>query len=596
MKRLLITTALPQTREFTKVHTLLGKWCLCEESQSLAPIIPYHWDDRALLMCDYKSLDSLYEKILIELSGVMNEVHGERNSVHYWRILLGPWLGYIIQISYDRWKSIEVASNSDVEYRTKVIDIDIDKLIPPNFDEFNKVIDSDLWNHYIYGKILNEFKNIEIFPVKDILVTEQAQSQRVGPSMNSLNWKHKLHAYFEKKLSFFVKKNDSFFIATYLPKWKQISLSILLRQFPIIYSTKQSAMNYDVDLNKRVATKELLLSNDNYAGFNLFLRELISLQIPKCYLEGYYDLSSKVDKAYWPKTPKVIFTSNLYQGHDFFKLWAAKKVSKGSRLIIGQHGGNYGMAKWNFSEDHQKKISSTYLSWGWKDVKYPNVTPVGQLKMTHEISKRRDFDSNYNGRAMLVTMEIPRYSYMMMSSVVAGQWLYYFEDQKSFIEKLQSGIKDNIVIRLKDRADGWNSYKRWKEYDSCIKIDKGGCNFHDEIQKYKVVVSTYNAATYLESMAMNIPTIIFWNPEYWELRSEAEEYMDALEKVGIFHKTPDSAARHLSNIWDNIGEWWNSPEVKKERDVFCSKYSLENSDITKEIADIIKIEKLEFAH
>ena len=201
MKRLLITTALPQTREFTKVHTLLGKWCLCEESQSLAPIIPYHWDDRALLMCDYKSLDSLYEKILIELSGVMNEVHGERNSVHYWRILLGPWLGYIIQISYDRWKSIEVASNSDVEYRTKVIDIDIDKLIPTNFDEFNKVINSDLWNHYIYGKILNEFKNIEIFPVKDILVTEQAQSQRVGPSMNSLNWKHKLHAYFEKKLS-----------------------------------------------------------------------------------------------------------------------------------------------------------------------------------------------------------------------------------------------------------------------------------------------------------------------------------------------------------------------------------------------------------
>jgi hypothetical protein len=45
------------------------------------------------------------------------------------------------------------------------------------------------------------------------------------------------------------------------------------------------------------------------------------------------------------------------------------------------------------------------------------------------------------------------------------------------------------------------------------------------------------------------------------------------ERTGIFHATPDSAARHVTAIWGDIDAWWQSAAVRdvlgrfKER--FC---------------------------
>ena len=33
----------------------------------------------------------------------LNEYHAKDHSTKYWRILVGPWLGYFIQILFDRW-------------------------------------------------------------------------------------------------------------------------------------------------------------------------------------------------------------------------------------------------------------------------------------------------------------------------------------------------------------------------------------------------------------------------------------------------------------------------------------------------------------
>ena len=51
--------------------------------------------------------------------------------------------------------------------------------------------------------------------------------------------------------------------------------------------------------------------------------------------------------------PKVIFTSNAYSFDDFFKIWSAEKKEKNTKYIIGQHGGNHAMAKFEFEGEHQ---------------------------------------------------------------------------------------------------------------------------------------------------------------------------------------------------------------------------------------------------
>ena len=93
------------------------------------------------------------------------------------------------------------------------------------------------------------------------------------------------------------------------------------------------------------------------------------------------------------------------------------------------------------------------------------------------------------------------------------------------------------------------------------------------IKRSRLYISTYNATTYLESLAWNVPTIIFWDEYYWELNEEAKPYFELLKSVGIFHSSPQSAARQMVDIWDNVDDWWLSESVQKARLVFCKQFS-----------------------
>ena len=73
-------------------------------------------------------------------------------------------------------------------------------------------------------------------------------------------------------------------------------------------------------------------------------------------------------------------------------------------------------------------------------------------------------------------------------------------------------------------------------------IDEGRSPLTDLVRQSFMCIYTYNGTTYLESLSMNVPTVIFWNPAYWELHDSAVPYFEELKRVGIFHQTPESAA------------------------------------------------------
>jgi putative transferase (TIGR04331 family) len=83
-------------------------------------------------------------------------------------------------------------------------------------------------------------------------------------------------------------------------------------------------------------------------------------------------------------------------------------------------------------------------------------------------------------------------------------------------------------------------------------------------------------------LTWNVPTLIFWDPRYFELRGQAEPYFDMLESVGIFHKTPKSAAQQMIKVWGDIESWWQSDEVQRVREIFINQYSA-TSDKTFEL-------------
>ena len=109
----LITTADERTWPKGEGESVLflGEWCKRysrkKKWEKLNSIVaPYHWDDRKMLSKDYQYLLKLHEDLLIDLSCKLNQIHSVEHSLRYWRILIGPWLGYFVQMLFDRWSML----------------------------------------------------------------------------------------------------------------------------------------------------------------------------------------------------------------------------------------------------------------------------------------------------------------------------------------------------------------------------------------------------------------------------------------------------------------------------------------------------------
>ena len=117
----LVTTALEETWPDDNQPVLfLGEWCRLYSRKTVwekldSVVAPYHWDDREKLYKDYLYLQGLYEELLVELAVKLNTIHGGNHSVRYWRIIVGPWLGYFIQMLFDRWAMLQqVVRDNDI--------------------------------------------------------------------------------------------------------------------------------------------------------------------------------------------------------------------------------------------------------------------------------------------------------------------------------------------------------------------------------------------------------------------------------------------------------------------------------------------------
>ena len=80
---------------------------------------------------------------------------------------------------------------------------------------------------------------------------------------------------------------------------------------------------------------------------------------------------------------------------------------------------------------------------------------------------------------------------------------------------------------------------------------------------------------------MNIPTVIFWDPTFWEIRESAKPFFEKLKKVGVFHENPSSAAKHINLIWENVEKWWQSKEVINAVNDFNFLYNKKGVNIAK---------------
>ena len=563
--RLLVTTALTETLGVSEPILFLGEWCLQYDRRELLKardyqIVSYHWDDREKLKNDYVMLTNTYEALLKKSSSKLNKVHGVNRSVRYWRIVIGPWLAYFIHIVFDRYECLNRAlSQYDVSHT--VLIQRPNKLVLSDMSQLSNLYLGDDWNHQIIGRMLEMLK-------PSLCVTQQAPPLDLHPRSPSFTIKSRLRKYVSKIAKSFVSNKDGYMVSTYLPQLDELMLQLKLGQFPQ-FRFQQEIECYSPEAQCR----DWSLQEGVQTEFEEILCKLIPEQMPTAYLESYATIVNSLDKSGLPAHPSFIWTSNSHFTDDLFKIWSADKIEKGCPLAIGQHGGAYGMCAFSFLEDHENSICDAYFSWGWNDAERTDILPLGQLKR----KKPLGVDHTSKESALLITGVLPRYTHWLHSVSIGRQWLDYFEDQCAFITALPVEVRHAFTVRLYPIDYGWSQEQRWMDRFPAQSIDRGKGPIDKQLQASRLVVSTYNATSYLETIAMGVPTVMFWNESHWELRASAETYFEKLKEVGIFHNSPESAADHVAMIWDNVDAWWGSDSVQEVLEEFRSEFCADSN-------------------
>lgn len=590
MKKYLVTTSLEGSWPSKGKNILfLGEWCKrFDRKEKWAELdsntVEYHWDDREKVYSDYQYLRELHEDMLVEMKGYLNDLHGVSRSLRYWRIQLGPWMGYLLPILFDRYSMLAKAQTEFDIIEFKTPSYDISEVVAEDTTHFMDLSFSDHWNQVIFSELADifSFKKFEVIsPEFNQFFLLMRQNKK---PINTFTGKIK--NLISSLCQRFFEESDVFVYSTYLSRLNEIKLSIKLGQFP------QYIRNRGADISQIIPQGR---SSFNITSGMTDFREIASVMlkrhIPIIYSEGYESTLKLVDHLPWPEVPASIVTAIGWTTDDVFKLWAGDKVENGAQLLIVQHGGNFGVAKWNFFEEHQVAISDKFLTWGWDDPKQKEVIAFGCPKL---LGSKVSFDES--GGLLIIGLSMPIMSYHMYSVTISvGQWISYFNDQINFVTSLNKRVQDATTFRTCGTDFGCYQKDRWidkKDYLTITLEDESDRSLVESISRSRLVVSTYNATTFLETMAMDVPTVVFWNPEHWELRGAAKIYFDDLRDVGILHYSSESAGRHVNNVWLDVSAWWRSEAVQKVRRKFCLRYSHIPANGVDRMAEICRVDAL----
>lgn len=570
MRRFLITTADERTWRRDRPVVFLGEWCRLydrrQEWQDLdAEVVPYHWDDREQLDGDYERLQSIYEQLLRRTSAALNEHHGTDHSLRYWRMLIGPSLFQFTHVLFDRWTTVQRACDAYEIDGTLIHDFPLASMIPRDF--VGHLFQDITWNHHMFGKVI-EFQNrIPWRRIQAPIESPLMSSSLARPTLRRAA-RVALRDGVSSLLGRFTKRSEALIIRSYLPRLEEVKLQLVLGQVPKLWTPPPEIEAVPPDLARR---RQFQVESDSPDAFCRFAASMIPQLLPTVYLEGYQDLKRAAERLPWPSRPRVIFTSNADLFCTVFQQWAAMKVEAGHRLVIGQHGGFVGAAKRHPIEDHQLRICDRYLSWGWRD----DRLPVHPAMIFTNVGKPATW--NPSGNLLLVTVPMPLFAFRCMSQPVGpNQSATFVGEQIRFAKGLDKAIRATLVLRIAAAFDKkWRTFyvERWKKAFAGVDIDPSTEPIERRLRESRLFVYTYNSTGFLETLGRNIPTVLFWDPRYFELRPSAQPYFDLLAQARIYHETPESAAQHVTSIWDDVAGWWHQPAVQHARRTFCEQYA-----------------------
>jgi putative transferase (TIGR04331 family) len=563
----LATTALEEFWDTTKPIVFLGDWCLQYSRRNVwkplnGDVLQSVWKDKKRFLEAYIYSQDVYERLLQQTAALLDEVHGEKHDMRYWRIIIGPWLFHYIDVLYNRYLSIQDAISKYESFDTIVLHED-SFITPRSTLEFVNLSTDDPYNIQIYSRILSA-KGYNFRRKSCDIVKRKAQLIRKENLLNGIM--KKLIKTCIRRIAL-VKMNKS----VYLPDPYFLKKSSIIKIFlkskgkvKPIFPTNEEIPIATLNKNMRSFFKKVSLNNN---GFEKLIEQLLPYDIPYIFLESYKMM--KKESLNYPSKPRAIMSWVSWYFNDKFKLWAAAAAESGSSLYGAQHGGNYGIDQYMQALDHEVAITDKFYSWGWT---YPELHErIVPMPASKTIGKKK-FEKKKNNNILFAGNALPRYLHILEYHAI-NHLGKYCEDQIRFFKGV--GLSYQKIIRYRALIkDNWlDIVKQIQGAFPDLVMDDWGIPFQESLMNCKLFVCDHLGTVYAEALSLNTPTILFWDPESYIHRSEARRYLENLHTAGILHYSPESAASKVCEIYDNVDDWWNERERQLARLDFCDHYA-----------------------
>ena len=541
----LITTTDQTTWPETGHLVFIGTFCLPDDPDSLLDKYTYEIADTAVtsdnkLRC-FQLSESVHASLSAQIADALNQSHQSSKSVRYWEILTGSWLRLFIDLLISRIFIITKLKETHPDIQLVYAEATKSRRTPFNTADFHSLTKSTEWNSLVYADLWNT-ASAEHIASPD----HTTKPARMHPKPQA------------SKLSGYVLS------ATYLPRMQELLLQLQLgTKYKRLRVINPPAIPVDEE-----ARQQLVFNESRSNDVERLLIKLVRGYLPTSFLEGFTALQMSIGQMRFPNNPKAIFTSNRHIYDDVFNAWVADTTEHGSRLILGQHGGHYGISKFSsFAERHEKSVSDSYLTWGWK----PSSSSVGGIILTMVGSRWKHRESR--SRLLLVTDELwsqPRAVYTDIPETSD-----YLDHLGLLVRSLPTSIQQSLELRqhLGQSLVGHSVETWWRNQFPAIDLGDPLIPFSQVVRNAKIVIVAHNGSTIPENFSQSIPTLITWTSNWVEIRNEAKPIFAKLAEVGIFHEDPVSLAKHVLAIWDNVDAWWESKEVVEARELFCSQYA-----------------------
>jgi len=565
----LATTALEEFWDNKQEILFLGAWCLAADRQSAGALVAHQtlhcpWNDRDRFYRAAEYVDSCSEALLVQLSRYLNGVHRTGHSERYWRIVLGPWLILYTHVVYDRLIHLQSAFERYSGLETIVMDPSSFRT-PADFPEAVSFVSSDAYNLQIFSQLLDLMGSR--FPKKKY-DGSFGSAEPGNPRLSAI-----MVSALEKLIRVPVKARATTTVTrTRNLGWKQgwrLALATRLRVLPLHFDLERPFYRAPALFNEgRLALGKLAFDDP----FQRILTELLPSHFPTLYLEGYQPARTRIAKA--GQTP-IIMSEYAWSGDEEFKFSAAQVAERGNCLVNVQHGGGYGAYRSAPYEEHERRIGDYFLAWGWADDRMRNSGNIVNPMFAQLENQRRH--SSPGNTVLFVGTNQPRFLHRFQSGPVGSQWEDYFDWQHRFVGRVPGQLRASLSFRPYPFLYRHAGERRVRRSFPSVSWDSSP-GFYEKLTTARVAVVDHFGTVPLEALAANVPTILFWDPDRWEMRSEVKASFDQLREAEILWDSPEGAAEKLAKVYADPGDWWNSDHVQVIRKEFVSRQALTKQD------------------